>query len=88
MSDEALDDTVRLEKAAAAAKMKLKNYRFIASLWSLATVLMWISVAMGREYMVAGGIAFSGVTVMYWMLARSASIEHANVMKELNERFE
>jgi len=37
MSDEASSDTARLENAAAAAKVKLKNYRVVASLWSLAT---------------------------------------------------
>lgn len=85
MSDDTASAISVLETKVQRAR-RIRNWNAVtACLWTVATLIMWnsFSFARGQHFMLAGGIAFTGVTFMYWMFAYGAYRNYSAAVAKL-----
>ena len=82
MSNEAQSTIIKFEQTVKATR-KIRNLNcLIASTWTLAALIMWLSFVTMPPYTLAGAVAFTGVSFMYWMLAKGASDKYDLAVEE------
>lgn len=78
------NDGDKLMRKARNARRKRNLELLTAVLWSISTSLMWFSFSRGNQFALAGAIAFSGISFMYWTFAIISSITYSHAVEKLS----